>query len=46
LPGGVEERLDELGFDGAFRLALIEEGLRVALVSGVVLGGEDDGLAG
>jgi hypothetical protein len=27
LPGGVEEGLDELGFDGAFGLAFIEEGL-------------------
>ena len=45
LPGSVDERLDELGFDGAFRLAFIEEGLRVALVDGMVLGRQDNGLA-
>ena len=45
LPGCVGERLGELGFDGAFGLALIQEGLRVALVGGVVLGRQDDGLA-
>ena len=43
-PEGIDERLDELGFDGAFGLALIEEALGVALVGGVVLGGQDDGL--
>ncbi|HEV3312244.1 MAG TPA: hypothetical protein VG815_17165, partial [Chloroflexota bacterium] len=44
-PGGIDERLDELGLDSAFRLAFIEQGLGVALVGGVVLGGQDDGLA-
>jgi len=44
-PGGVDERLDELRFGGVFRVVLIQEGLGVALISGVVLGGQDDGLA-
>ncbi len=45
LPSSVKEGLDELGFDGAFGLAFIQEGLGVALVRGEVLGGQDNGLA-
>jgi hypothetical protein len=44
-PGGVGEGLDELGFDGAFGPAFVEESLGVALVNGVILAGQDDGLA-
>jgi hypothetical protein len=36
----------ELGFGGAFRVIFVEEGMGVALVSAVILGGDDDGLAG
>src|SRR2546430_4976314 len=46
LPGGIEERLDELSFGGALGPIFVEEGLGVTLVSGMVLGGEDDGVAG
>ena len=45
LPGGVEKRLDELRFGCAFGLIFVEECMGVELVSGVVLGGQDDGLA-
>src|ERR1700720_3135367 len=39
-PGGIDEGLDELGFGGVFGVVFLQEGLRVALISGVVLGGE------
>ena len=45
-PGGVGQGLDELGFNGAFGLALGDEGLDVALVGVEVVAGEDDDLAG
>ena len=44
-PGGIDEGLDELGFGGAAGLVFVQKGLGVALVSGMVLGGQDDGLA-
>jgi hypothetical protein len=40
-PGGIDDGLDELSFGGAFGLAILEERLGVALVGGVVLGGQD-----
>src|SRR5689334_21914835 len=45
-PGGVDEGLDEMGFGGAFGLVFVEEGMGVPLIRGIVLSGEDDGLAG
>jgi hypothetical protein len=45
-PGGVGERLDELRFERAGGLEVIEEAVGVALVNGTVLGGQDDGVAG
>jgi hypothetical protein len=45
-PGGIDEGLDKLGFGGVFGAVFSQEGLGVALISGVVLGGQDDGLAG
>jgi hypothetical protein len=45
LPAGVGERLDKLGFGGLFGPIFVEEGLGVALVGSVILGGKDDGLA-
>jgi len=44
-PGGIDERLDELGFGGTFGLVFVEEGFRVTLIGGVILGRQDDGLA-
>jgi hypothetical protein len=44
-PVGADERLDELGFGGSFGL-VFEERLSVALISGLVFGGQDDRLAG
>jgi len=43
-PGGVDEGLDELGFSGVFGVVFIQERLGMALISRVILGGEDDGL--
>jgi hypothetical protein len=45
LPRGIDEGLDELRFGSALGPIFIEEGLGVALVSGMVLGRKDDGLA-
>ena len=45
-PGGIDEGLDELGFGGVFGVVFVQERLGVALISGVILGGQDDGLAG
>jgi hypothetical protein len=45
-PGGVDEGLDKLGFGGVFGAVFSQKGLGVALIRGVVLGGQDDGLAG
>jgi len=45
-PGGVGERLNQLLFEGAGGLEVIEEAVGVALVSGVVLCGQNDGVAG
>jgi hypothetical protein len=42
LPGGVDERLDELGFGSASGPVFSEEGLGVTLISGMALGGQDD----
>jgi len=40
LPGDVGDGLDELGFSGAFGGVFVEEGMRVALVGGLVLSGQ------
>src|SRR5580704_10560854 len=45
-PGGVAERLDELFFERTFGLELVDEAFEVALVGGLVLGGQDDDVAG
>ena len=45
-PGGVGDFMDELFFEGAFGLEVVEEFLSVELVGGEVVGGEDDGVAG
>jgi hypothetical protein len=45
-PGGVDEFLGELGLGGGGGLVFVEELVRVALVGGGVLGGEDGGTAG
>ena len=45
-PGGVDEGLDELGFGGVFGAVFSQEGFGVALIRGVVLGRQDNGLAG
>src|ERR1700693_3097485 len=45
-PRGVDQGLDELDFGGAVGQVFVEESLRVALASGYVLGGQDDGLGG
>ncbi len=45
-PGGVAELLDELFFERTFGLELVDEAFEVALVGGLVLGGQDDDVAG
>ena len=44
-PTAVAEGLYQLFFERAFRLEQVDEALKVPLVGGMVLGGEDDGLA-
>ena len=46
LPGGVDQGLDKLAFGGLFGPIFVEEGLGMALVGSVILGGQDDGVAG
>ena len=45
-PGGVDQFLDELAFGGSLGLVFVNESLRVFLVGGGVLVGQEDGLTG
>jgi len=44
-PGSIDEALGELSFGGALGLIFVQEALGVALVSGVIVGGQDNSLA-
>ncbi|HTA68717.1 MAG TPA: hypothetical protein VK776_10590 [Bryobacteraceae bacterium] len=45
-PGGVAQRLDELLFERTFGLELVDETQEMALVGGLVFGGQDNDVAG